>query len=109
MNKSRTPANPFAVFSIIELVPLATLYTVYFMPLAVLLSASSPFAPTKAPPAKARGTVIGPVTPKKPNVATAPTTAPNVLLAVKSLNISSLATSATISSGFALFSVYISM
>jgi hypothetical protein len=99
LNKSRIPANPFAAFSITELVPLPTLSTVDFIPLAVLSIASSPFAPAKAPPARARGTVVGPVTPKKPTVTIAPTTAPNLFLAVKSLNIHSFAMSATISSG----------
>lgn len=100
LNKSRTPANPFAAFSSTEFVPLARLFTVDFIPLTVLLIASSPFAPAKAPPAKARGTVIRSVTLKKPTVATAP----NLFLAVKSLSIHSFATSAIISSGFALSS-----
>lgn len=73
------------------------LSTADFIPLAVPLSASSPFAPANAPPAKVRGTTIEPVTPKTPTVATTSTTAPNLFLAVKSLNKHSVVTSETIS------------
>ncbi len=56
------------------------------MPLTAFLTAASPPAPANAPPAKARGTAMGPVAPKAPAVAIAPTTAPNRFLLVNSLN-----------------------